>query len=125
MDITPQIPSKRLLITGYGAGGFKLNGEAHKGALIICGDQAVQWQAQMPFHFTDADISSLFSVAKEVDILLIGSGKSIQPLLPHLRTTLRENGMSVDVMDTGAACRTYNVLAAEGRRVAAMMLAVE
>lgn len=59
-----------------------------------------------------------------VEILLVGCGKRLVPLAPALKAALRERGIGADPMDTGAACRTYNVLMAEGRRVAAALLAV-
>ena len=59
-----------------------------------------------------------------VEILLIGTGSAMAPIPPALRALLRSRGIGCDGMDTGAACRTYNVLLAEGRRVAAVLIAV-
>jgi len=59
-----------------------------------------------------------------VELLLFGQGARMAPVPPALRQGLREAGIGLEPMDTGAACRTYNVLAAEGRRIAAALIAV-
>ena len=59
-----------------------------------------------------------------VDLLLLGCGAAMRPVAPALRAALRKAGIAVEPMDTGAACRTFNVLLAEGRRVAAALVAV-
>jgi uncharacterized protein len=61
----------------------------------------------------------------EVDLLLIGCGRRMALVPPALRQTVRDGGVVIDSMDTGAACRTYNVLLAEDRRVAAALIAVD
>ncbi len=119
MDITPRIPKGRKLITGYGGGGFKINHEFVAGSLIVCAEQVQAW---------NGEIEQLLETVNEwgqgAELLLVGTGASMQPLSPALRASFREKGISVDVMDTGAACRTFNVLLAEERKVAAAVLAV-
>ena len=73
---------------------------------------------------TLASLSPLLSSEPRLEILLVGTGKRLVPLHPMLKAQLRERGIGADPMDTGAACRTYNVLMAEGRRVAAALIAV-
>ncbi|HET6224238.1 MAG TPA: Mth938-like domain-containing protein, partial [Dongiaceae bacterium] len=60
-----------------------------------------------------------------IDLLLVGCGARMAPLPPALRQALRQIGVVMEPMDTGAACRTYNVLMAEGRRVCAALIAVD
>lgn len=137
MDITPVIPKGLQSITGYGEGGFKINGEWVSGSLIVFPDHVIAW---------DADIASLASsfnsplegesqsraeaLAKAddavggIELLIIGTGKTMQPLAPDIRAALKAKGIAVDVMDTGAACRTYNVLLGEERKVAAALIAL-
>ena len=62
--------------------------------------------------------------AGSVELLLIGTGARMSQIDRELRQTLRADGVVIEAMDTGAACRTYNVLMAEGRRVAAALIAV-
>ncbi len=67
---------------------------------------------------------SLIEISSDIDVALLGCGGQIAFLGNDIKKHLKDNGLSVDVMDTGAACRTYNVLVAEGRRVAALLLPV-
>jgi uncharacterized protein len=59
-----------------------------------------------------------------VEVLLLGTGTRHEFVPPSLRRRLRDAGIVIDTMDTGAACRTYNVLVAEDRRVAAALIAL-
>ena len=77
--------------------------------------------------FADATLESLAAiteVAETVEVLLLGTGAQFEMLQPDLREALRSAGLAAEAMDTGAACRTYNVLLAEGRQVAAALIAV-
>ncbi len=69
--------------------------------------------------------AQVLAEADGIEILLVGSGKNLVPLHPDLKAKLREAGIISDVMDTGAAVRTLNILLAEERAVAAAILAVE
>lgn len=118
MDITPRVPKNRQLITGYGGGGFKINGEFVEGSLIIFPEKTVA--------ITGITLAALQPVLDdvEVELLLIGTGKTMQPLDPAIRAALKAKNIACDPMDTGAACRTYNVLASEERRVAVAIIAI-
>jgi uncharacterized protein len=122
MDITPLIPKGRNIITGYGAGGFKINDESISGSIIVFPSKTVSCDGLLIFDETA--LQPVFDVSDEVEMLLIGSGTRTQPLAPLLRQSLRARGINVEVMDTGAACRTYNVLASEERKVAAARLII-
>jgi uncharacterized protein len=67
----------------------------------------------------------VFADAAEIEVLLVGTGKTLKPLGKELRAALRDAGISADPMSTGAAVRTYNILLAEQRAVAAALIAVE
>jgi uncharacterized protein len=69
-------------------------------------------------------LQPVIAASRQIEILLVGSGARFALLAPDVRRSLQERGLSVDAMDTGAACRTYNILRAEGRRVAAALIAV-
>lgn len=69
-------------------------------------------------------LAPILALAGQVDVCLLGCGTRLQPLPLALRTTLKAAGIPSDPMDTGAACRTYNVLAGESRAVAAALIAV-
>ncbi|RUU99066.1 hypothetical protein EOB36_21480, partial [Mesorhizobium sp. M6A.T.Cr.TU.017.01.1.1] len=71
------------------------------------------------------DFAKLLNEADKVEILLVGAGKDLKPLPAALRAALKTAGITADPMSTGAAVRTYNVLLAENRAVAAALIAVE
>ena len=122
MDVTPLLRSDQKIIQAYAQGRFKISGSYHEGPIIVTTLSVTSW--------ANADIKNLtpetFDHLKgEVDVLLIGAGSRSVLLMPDKRAAFRDAGFtSVEVMDTGAACRTFNVLTAEGRRVAAALFPV-
>ena len=70
------------------------------------------------------DLDPLLGLAGEVDVLLVGTGSQMEPLTASTLTRLQESGLGVEVMSTPSACRTYNVLLGEGRRVALAVMPV-
>jgi len=121
MDMTPLIPADRQVIEGYSASGFRVSGVAHHGAILVFPDKTHSWAAVSIGDVTEASLAPVMAHG-DVDILLVGCGRRMMFLPKALRSWLREAGIVVDAMDTGAACRTYNVLLAEDRRVAAALL---
>ena len=122
MDITPKVPAGRQVIEGYGAAGFRINGELHARPVIVWPERVVPWPVS---GLADAAVESfapLFSAAPRIEILLIGGGARFAHAPAALATALAARGLAVECMDTGAACRTYNVLMSEDRRVAAALL---
>jgi uncharacterized protein len=121
MDVTPLIPAGRQVIDSYGAHSFHVSGAGYDGAILVFPDKTVSWPVTA---LADVTAESLRPVIEHggVEILLLGCGKRMQPVRPALRQALRQAGIVVDAMDTGAACRTYNILLAEERRVAAALL---
>jgi uncharacterized protein len=121
MDVTPLIPADRKVIESYGRDGFHVSGVAFKGAIIVFPDATEAWSA---VRIEDVTVESLKPVLVKggVEILLLGCGRRMAMVSRALRAELRAAGIVLDVMDTGAACRTYNVLLAEDRRVAAALL---
>ncbi|MEM8588020.1 MAG: Mth938-like domain-containing protein [Pseudomonadota bacterium] len=122
MDITPIIPGDRMIIEGYGPGRFRISGQVHETPVIVFLDEVRTWSAAKA---GDIDAESLAQAAdKGVEVLLIGTGSKMHLLPPDVRRALREQGIGVEVMDTGAACRTFNILMAESRQVAAALLPI-
>jgi uncharacterized protein len=121
MEVTPAAPSGRPMIERYGPGGFRISGAIFTGAVLILPDAVIAWPVE---HMTDITPESLRPAAEHgaIEILLLGCGRRLQLVPKPLRAALREVGIVVDSMDSAAACRTYNVLAAEERRVAAALL---
>jgi uncharacterized protein len=124
VDITPRIPGGRQLINAYGAGGFRIAGTAYKGSVLVLPERALPWPVALMAGLTLESLAPLFEAGPRTEILLIGCGASIAFIPKALREALRTKGIAVDGMNTGAACRTYNVLLAEDRRVGAALIAV-
>jgi uncharacterized protein len=125
MDVTPLIPEGRQIIQGYGPKGFKVSGVSFEGPIIVSPMQTQEWNAPEAFSaLQESDFSAIEADAANIDVLLLGCGARGEFFPPELRAALRAKGLVVETMDTGAACRTYNVLMAEGRRVAAALMPV-
>lgn len=123
MDVTPLIPADRQVIEGYSASGFRVSGIAYRGAILVFPEVTQAWTAISIAEVTEASLAPVLARGG-VEILLVGCGRRTALLSKDLRLTLRAAGIVLDAMDTGAACRTYNVLLAEDRRVAAALLPV-
>ncbi len=132
MDVTPLIAPGQKVIHGYGKGFFRINGDIVRQPVIVCPDEVLVWDINSE-NIDERDFEPLIALAPE--ILLFGYG-AVSPLAPPLKKEegintvlalknfLKQQGISLDAMDTGAACRTYNVLMAEGRSVAAALIPV-
>ncbi len=125
MGQTPPVKPGRRVIDGYGGGGFRIAGETHRGATLVLPERSVPWTVTDIAGLSVESLAAVIACDPRPEILLIGCGRSAAMIQPALRQALREQGVVIDAMDTGAACRTYNVLLAEERRVAAALIAVE
>ena len=106
-----------LPVDGYGPGFFRLGGTLRDGAVLVAEGVAQPWTGV-------ADEAPLLALAGRVDLLLVGTGDSRAPLPNRLQPRLEAAGLGVEVMSSPAAARGYNVLLAEGRRVAAALVPV-
>jgi len=122
MDITPLIPRGKQVITGYGNGQFKIGGEVYKTPVLVFPDRTVVWDVKPNAAISLESLQVVLEEEGEIDLLLIGCAKQQMILPPKIRAALKEVGIGLEVMDTGAAVRTYNVVLAEGRRVAAALI---
>ena len=119
----PHLP-RPALIDAYGDGGFRFGGMSHRGSLLCFPDGIWAWPVASASELTAASLSAAFERAANLDFFLIGAGRDPWALPEHLRQRFRDISLSVDVMATGAAVRTYNILLAENRRVGAGLIAV-
>ena len=124
MEITPDIPQGRQVIESYGPGRFRISGVAHAGSALVFPERTIAWPVTSIADLSEEAFAEVIAADPAVEILLIGCGPRLLPLPGMLRTALRARGIGCDVMDTGAACRTFNVLMAEARRVAAALIAL-
>lgn len=124
MARTPPPPPQRKLVDGYGAGGFKVAGERVQGSLLITSLATWPWPVVDAHDATIESLEPLLGAEPGLELLLFGTGGRICAPMPELRAALKARGVTLELMATGAACRTFNVLVAEGRRVAAALIAV-
>jgi uncharacterized protein len=118
MDITPLISTKNSVIQSYGANGFKISGTHYQGAVLVTPTKVVPWDKAALDSISARDLNEEI---KKCDVLFIGTGKEMQHLSPQQRDEFKNNKINVETMDTGAACRTFNVLMSDGRNIAALL----
>ena len=123
-DDAPHYP-RAAQIEAYGAGGFLFAGMSHRGSILALPSGVWAWPPRTPAEIDEATLARVFEQKTDIDFLLIGSGRDPVLLAEPVRRRLRKEGLSFDAMPTRAAASTYNVLFAEGRRVAAALIAVE
>jgi uncharacterized protein len=107
-------------ITGYGEGYVMVNGERRSSSVVVLPDRIEEWTTQGFDQLTAADFSFLRDLNAE--IVLLGTGPKQRFPHPRLTAGLAKAGIGLEVMDLQAACRTYNTLVAEERKVAAALL---
>ena len=120
MKLHATAPGARNAFSGYGEGYVLVNGERHESSVIVTPERVLPWSAPAFDALGEPDFEAFHGLGLE--ILLIGTGPTQRFPHPRLTRALMEKRIGVEVMDTQAACRTYNILIAEGRRVAAAIL---
>ncbi len=125
LDVTPGVPSGSQIIQAYGEGRFRIGGVVHEGSIIVRPLATRLWPARGPHEIVADQLLALLDGGQGIEIVVIGCGKRFTAPPPDLRPLLRESGIGVEWMDTGAACRTFNVLVIEGRPVVAALIAVD
>lgn len=121
---TPHLPIPAP-IDAYGNGGFRFGGMSHRGSLLCFPDGMWAWPVTSVADLSEASLSPALMHAGGIDVFLIGAGRAPWVLPAALRALFRERSISVDVMATGAAVRTYNILLAENRRAGVGLIAVD
>ncbi|TNF58349.1 MAG: hypothetical protein EP306_13340 [Burkholderiales bacterium] len=113
-----------LAITAYGEGWLAINGQRHESSLVISSSGRVDaWDCRQFEDLTAAHFSALLQGdAQPPELVIFGSGSRLRFVPPSLLAQLTARRVGVETMDTQAACRTYNILAGEGRRVVAALL---
>ncbi|WP_225773281.1 Mth938-like domain-containing protein [Inquilinus sp. Marseille-Q2685] len=124
MEISSVIPPGRRMIDGYPPGGFRVAGALYQGPMLIWPEGEAPWSLDRIEDLALAHLDPVRRIDPPVEVLLIGCGPRMVLLPSALRRQIREAGIGMDAMDTGAACRTYNVLISEGRRAAAALIPV-
>lgn len=125
MELSPLTPPNRQLIQAYGDGGFRISGIAYATPVLVFPNETLAWSGAAVADLTPDDFSPVMTAEPAIEILILGCGPRTEMVPAGLRDVLRECRIVLEAMDTGGACRTYNVLVAEDRRVAAALLPVE
>lgn len=121
MKLHPDRNESLNTITAYGDGYFEVNAVRHEGAVLVTPEGPVaRWDAAPGQALTPAHLAPILSAAPEV--VLLGTGATLRFPARDVMVALQGRGIGIEAMDSAAACRTYNVLMAEGRRVLAALL---
>jgi uncharacterized protein len=123
IDLTPLVPAGRQMIDRYGEDRFTVSGTVHHGSIIVFTDHTLAWPVRAITEVTLDSLQPILAVRESLEVVLLGCGARLTQIPRELRQMLRQSGLAAELMDTGAACRTYNVLAAEERKVAAALIA--
>lgn len=115
----------RASIDAYGNGGFRFADMSHRGSILCLPSGVHGWDATDGAMLTPADLAAVLADATSISFLLLGTGRTQLFPTAELRSAFATAGIGLEPMSTGAACRTYNVMLAEGRPVAAALVAVE
>ncbi|MDE5057936.1 Mth938-like domain-containing protein [Wolbachia endosymbiont of Drosophila bocki] len=121
MDITPLISENKNLINGYREGKFLVNNQEYYGSIIIFPEKVIKLKE------SDVNSKEYFEsfLTEEIEILLIGTGKTRNILCSSVKSYLMEQkGLNFEFMTTGSACRTHNVLISEDRFVVSYLIAI-
>jgi uncharacterized protein len=114
----------RSAIDAYGNGGFRFADMSHRGSILCLPSGIYGWDADQDRPLETALFDRVLAESGDIEFLLVGTGMSIRPLPTDLKSALRAANVSSDPMSTGAAVRTFNVMLAESRAVAAALIAV-
>ena len=124
MEIKEQKPGALTLISGYGDGGFRVAGKRIKGHLLVCPQGFYPWNFKSIKTIQKQSLKPLYEGDFKPEFLLIGLGDEVLDGVILARKYSKKLGLPCEVMTTGAAVRTYNVLALEGRQMAVALIAV-
>ena len=110
------------VINSYGPGCFRIAKIVYKTSVLVFPERTISWPVKEMSEVSLLSFAELINSTPSVEVLLVGCGTRMERLETNLQRALRENGITADSMDTGAACRTFNLLLAEGRSLAASLI---
>ena len=121
MELTLDRPGDHFFVRSVSSRGIETAGRLYRGPLILSAGELVDdWDATNPCDLSDRQLNPIFEL--EPEVVLLGTGASQIFLPPELMMRFYGRGIGVEVMTTDAACRTFNVLVSEGRKVVAALL---
>ena len=111
-------------LDAYGNGGFRFADMSHKGSILVLPSGVHGWDAASAADLTADDLADAIAQKDGMEFLILGTGAETHPLFA-LKRAMRERGLRIEAMTTGAAARTFNVLLGEERKVGAALIAVD
>lgn len=120
MDITPLIPKESNVIQSYSEDGFIISGVKYQDNVFVIPTNVLTFSESNINNITHDDVARITQFP-ELEVLLVGTGKTMQFIPRATRDLFKDFGLYPEAMDTGAACRTYNTLLADGRQVGALL----
>lgn len=123
MEFTEIKSSEDAFIAGYGDGGFRMGESRFEGSMLITPSGFYPWGVRSKDDISLENLKPVYE-AQGVELLIIGMGESMAFLNKEIRHAFAKIDIAIEVMDTGAAARTYNVLLQEGRKVTAALIAI-
>jgi uncharacterized protein len=112
-------------IEAYGGGGFRIAGRRYEGGVLILDDEVHPWPVTDLKTLTPEALALAFaSGLQAVEFVLLGTGAVLAPAPRAVRDAVRASGFGLEVLNTIEACRLYNLMAEDGRRVAAGLIAI-
>lgn len=125
MDITPTIEEGLNVISSYGDGVFTMNKkDVYEGSILLMPERVVRLDIASLDVVSKNHLSALEEYQSDIELLLVGGGESLMRLPDDVEQFITAHQITIELMNTGAACRTYNVLLSEGRKLAALLIAV-
>lgn len=115
---------RQVPIEAYGNGGFRFGGMSHRGSILCLPSGIWDWPVATADALDGAALGEVLALRDQIALVLLGTGAALVPPPREVRAAFQAAGLWLEVMDTGAAARTYNVLLAEGRPIAAALIAV-
>lgn len=113
------------LIEAYGDMGFRMSDRRIDGSILILPGVVKTLDVNPEAIFDQKMLAPVFSIMDEIEIMILGTGEKQKFPSIELQKPFLENNIALEAMDTGAACRTYNILVSEDRRVAAAFIAIQ
>ncbi len=115
----------RAPIDAYGNGGFRFADMSHRGSILALPSGIEAWDVASAAEIAPETLRRVIDEASAIEVLLIGTGVDMKPLSRAAREALEQANLAPELMSTGAAVRTFNVLLSEERAVAAALIAVD
>lgn len=115
-------PAQVQLIRSYGPGRFLISDREWRQPVLVTPTATLAWNVTRAEELTPESLDALKAAPAPTELLVLGCGARAILVPPDLRAALKAAGLALEVVDTGSACRIYNVLLAESRRVAAALI---